>query len=105
MVLTVVTSGREKNRWHASSWLSVRTRRNGHDFDQPRHHILGAGALPAGPRRALAPAGARLPFGWRQTQHSMAVPQTTVAIVYDYDQTLSPNYMQDEVLFPMFGID
>jgi hypothetical protein len=35
----------------------------------------------------------------------MADPQNTIAIVLDYDQTLAPKYMQDEVLFPAFGID
>ena len=35
----------------------------------------------------------------------MSAAQNVIAIVYDYDQTLSPNYMQDEVLFPTFGID
>lgn len=35
----------------------------------------------------------------------MTTPQNTIAIVYDYDQTLSPSYMQDEVVFPAFGIN
>lgn len=35
----------------------------------------------------------------------MASLQTTIGIIYDYDQTLSPTYMQDETLFPHFGIN
>ena len=35
----------------------------------------------------------------------MAESQNIIGIVYDYDQTLSPEYMQDDVLFPSFGIN
>jgi hypothetical protein len=34
----------------------------------------------------------------------VSAPQNIIGLVYDYDQTLSPTYMQDDVMFPHFGI-
>ena len=35
----------------------------------------------------------------------MTQPQNVIAIVYDYDRTLSPQYMHQDVIFPRIGID